>query len=480
MAQNLITKFQPLYERIHNNIFELCKAYNFHPTDQQMEIFKKVQHEHSLPYHKRKKRIAVKSGQGPGKTTAMALIAQWRCLRFINAMGVVTAPTLRQAREVFLAESRRLLENADPIIQYLVKITKSRIVIGDKPKWGVECATAIRAENLQGYHQERMTFLVDEASGVSRPLVEQILGTLTNEDSLCIMIGNPNTRDCAFYDCFHLWRHLWWTFTMNAEESPIVDQENVKRLREQFGRESDVYRVRVLGEFPQLDPSAIMSSEDLEACTRNDPYQAALEGGLKKQFGIDFARYGSDESVIYQRSGYAVINHEIFVKQDPNDVTTRAFIMQREMDWKTEDVDYVADAGGMGQGVMINFHRAHKKILEFHNQGVSYDPQYENKITEAFFMVRDLVRIRKLYIPSDSILIQQLSTRQYQINKRTGKIEVESKDDYMKRTNLSSPDRADAFVMAFYSGIYATSTMIQKGNTSSSGKRAVGVEMFRM
>jgi len=479
MAQNLITKFQPLYERIHNNIFELCKAYNFCPTDQQMEILKAVQHEHSLPYHKRKKRIAIKSGQGPGKTTIMALIGQWRCLRFVNAMAVVTAPTLRQAREVFLAESRRLLERADPIIQYLIKITKSRIIIGDKPKWGIECATAIKAENLQGYHQEKMTFLVDEASGVARPLVEQILGTLTNADSLCCMIGNPNTRDCAFYDCFNLWRHLWWTFTMNAEESPIVDQENVKRLREQFGRDSDVYRIRVLGEFPHLDPNAVMSSEDLEACTRNDPYQAALDGGLKKQIGIDFARYGSDESVIYQRSGYAIINHEIFVKKDPNDVVSRAFIIQKESDWDNEETDYVADAGGMGQGVMINFHRAHKKVLEFHNNGVSYDPQFQNKITEAFFIVRDLVRIRKLYIPNDSILIQQLSSRQYEVNKRTGKIEVESKDDYMQRTSLSSPDRADAFVMAFYSQIYASTVMKQKSRTNID-KKAVGIEMFKM
>jgi hypothetical protein len=479
LSRSLIAKFQPLYERIHNNIFELCRAYNFYPTPQQEKILKKVQYEHSLPYDKRKKRIAIKSGQGPGKTTIMALIMQWRCLRFIGAMGVVTAPTLRQAREVFLAESRRLLERADPIIQYLVKITKSKIIIGDRPKWGVECATAIKAENLQGYHQERMTFVVDEASGVARPIIEQMLGTLTNEDSLCIQIGNPNTRDCAFYDCFHRWRHLWHTFTMNAEESPIVDQENVRRLREQFGRNSDVYRVRVLGEFPNLDPSAIMSSDDLEACTLNDPYKAALEGGLKKQFGIDFARYGSDESVIYQRSGYAIVAHEIFVKQDPNDVVSRAFVMQREFTWENEETDYIADAGGMGQGVMINFHRAGKRILEFHNNGVSCDLQYENKITEAFFLLRDLVRIRKIYIPNDPVLIQQLSTRQYLVSKRTGKIVVESKEDYMKRTTLPSPDRADALVMAFYTGAYAQSTMTQKSREGS-GKKAVGIEMFKM
>lgn len=480
MAQDLVSRFRSLYERIHDNIFELCKVYNFQPTWQQREILETVQREHSLPYHKRKKRIAIKSGQGPGKTTIMALITQWRCLRFKGAVGVVTAPTLRQAREVFLAESRRLLEQADPIIRYLVKISKSKIEIGGGDiKWGIECATAIKAENLQGYHEKRMTFVVDEASGVARPLVEQILGTLTNEDSLCIMIGNPNTRDCAFYDCFHQWRHLWHTYTMNAEESPIVDQANVERLREQFGRNSDVYRVRVLGEFPQQDPNCIMSSDDLEACTRNDPYAAALEGGLTKQIGIDFARYGSDESAIYQRSGHAVIAHEIFVKQDPNDVVSKAFTMQRDFSWQDEETQYVADADGMGQGVMIDFHRARKTVLEFHAHGVSYDPQFADKITEAFFCVASLVSARKLYIPNDPILIQQLSARQYFADRADGKIHVESKKVYQKRTSLPSPDRADAFVMAFYSHIYAQSVMTQKTSKGIS-KKAVGIEMFKM
>ena len=438
-----------------------------------------VQLESTLPYDKRKKRVAVKSGQGPGKTTVMALIAQWRVLRFVGALAVVTAPTLRQAREVFLAESRRLLEQADPIMRTLIEVTKSRIIVGKQPKWGIECATAIKAQNIQGYHEKRMTFLVDEASGVARPIVEQTLGTLTNEDSLCIMIGNPNTKDCAFYDCFHLYRHMWHTFTMNAEKSPIVDQTNVKRLEEQFGRNSDVYRIRVLGEFPTMDPGALMSSDDLEACTLNDPYKAALEGGLVKQFGIDFARYGSDESVIYQRSGNAIIAHEIFVKQDPNDVASRAFVMQKEFAWKDEEVDYVADAGGMGQGVMVAFHRANKKILEFHYQGASYDPQFRDKMTEAFFQVRELVRARKLYIPNDPILIQQLSSRIYWADKGDGKIYVESKDKYKERTDQPSPDRADAFIMCFYQSIYIEGTFTQK-TRGATDKKAVGVELFKM
>lgn len=454
MAQGIVGNFGSFYEEIHRDIFKFCKAFDFEPTPQQAELFKILQHESTLPFDQRKKRIAAKSGQGPGKTAAIALAGMWRTARFLDAMTVVTAPTLRQAREVFLAECRRHLYKADPALQKLIKVTKSRVILAERPKWGIECATAIKAENVQGYHQERMTFIVEEASGVARPIIEQILGTLTNPDSLCCMIGNPNHCDCAFYDCFNSQRHEWHTLTFNAEESPIVDQMNVRRLREQFGKESDVYRVRVLGKFPRQDPSTVMSAEDLEDCTRTDPYKAALAGGQRMQFGLDFARYGSDESVVYQRMGYAVVKHKIFHKKDPNDVVFYAFTMQASTGWKDDKTEFVADAGGMGQGVMHHFHRAKKKIFEFHNQGRPSDSQYENIITEAFFIVAKLARAKAMYIPNDPILIQQLSTRQYYVNRR-GKIQIESKDEYIKRTEKPSPDRADAFVMAFYEDLYA-------------------------
>jgi ribosomal protein L35 len=57
--------------------------------------------------------------------------------------------------------------------------------------------------------------------------------------------------------------------TFNAEESPewIVNPQRNKDLEDLYGRDSDVYRIRVLGEFPHSDPNCVFSSEDLEKCT---------------------------------------------------------------------------------------------------------------------------------------------------------------------------------------------------------------------
>ena len=462
VENRLLKQWRKIYEECRQNIFILCQYLYFNPTYQQKEILKLVQLERDLSIKKRKKRIAVKSGQGPGKTAVSNIVALWRALQYVNSLCQVTAPTMRQAKYVWLSTFRKMLQKSHPILQKFITVTKSDVRIGgsDYPDWGIKLATATKPENFQGVHDERLTFIVDEASGVDRTIIETIKGTLTNPDSLLLMIGNPNTRDCAFFDCFNRFVREWHIFTMNAEESPIVDKENIRKLEEEFGRDSDVFRVRVLGEFPYMDPNCVISSEDLWKCVENDPYKAVKAALGEFRFGIDLARFGDAESVIYRRSGYAVVENRIFVKKDPNDVVDIAFEMQKKAGWENDKCLYVVDAGGMGQGVMRNFYKTDRRVMEFHTEGTAFDNQYANKMTEAFFHISKLAKGGILYLPNDYRLIQQLSSRLYFINKK-GKIILETKKEYVDR-GYESPDRADAFAMCFYPNAAAGSNLILK------------------
>jgi phage terminase large subunit len=459
-----------IYPKIRRSIRALCQYMNFEPTDQQMEVLRIVENESHLPFSKRKKRIAIKSGQGPGKTTVSVIIMLWRCLQDVNAMGIVTAPTMRQIKDVWLAEARRRMMDAHPILQKFIKVTKSRVLIGgeDYPDWGIKTMASSSPENTQGLHEKHLTVMVEEASGVEAPIIEQLKGTLTNEDSLLIMIGNPNQRDTPFFDCFNKLRNLFWTYTMNAEESSIVDQDNVRRIAEEFGRDSDVFRVRVLGEFPLQNPNTVLSSDDLEACARLLANKMARINSGLRQFGIDFARFGGDESVVYQRCGNAIIAQKIYVRKEPIEAIRYAKLLARRCGWENDaSVQWVVDAGGLGQGLMHNFYEAGLTVHEFHSAGKPFDTQYDDQITEAFFNLRDLVRAREISIPNDDVLIKQLATRQYDLTKK-GKIKVESKKEYVKRQGLeegcgASPDRADAMVMAWYRGAIASGQIARKG-----------------
>lgn len=448
-------RYKEFYELVRNNIFAFARyALNFNPTKQQAEALKKIQDETFADDEKKLKRVAIKSGQGTGKTSVSNVIGLWRSYRHVRGLTVVTAPTGVQCRDVWLVECSRIITNSHPFIKKHFQIYKTKILFGNDDKWGIWTRTANKAENFQGYHDKNLTFIVDEASGVDREIIRTIMGTLTNKNSLLVKIGNPNTRDCSFYDCFNSLRHMWHTVTFNAEESPLVSKDNIQRIKDEFGEDSDVYRVRVLGEFPNMDPECFMSSEDLEACSKIDPYVAAFDYsiyGNRKQVGLDIARFGDDESVYYIRCGNAIIKAKIFSKVDPNVVIEDSFKEQLLMEIDNKNITYVCDADGMGQGVMNNFYRTNRSIYEFKSARNSFKPQvYKDAITEAYFHVAKLVKTRSICIPKDGKLIQQLSTRRYKIDRKLGTVVIEPKDEYKKRTHGESPDRADALVMAFW------------------------------
>ena len=443
-------QFAEYFKAIQGDIFKFCQALKFEPTWQQRELLEAVQRGDS--------RIAVRSGQGPGKTCSTSLVAMWRCLQRPGALTVVTAPSMRQCVDVFMKEVRNHYNRMDGALKRFFTVTNTRVILAGMKDWGIQLATATRPENFQGFHDPNMTIIAEEASGIDREIITTIKGTLTNPNAMFIAIGNPNTRSCEFFNCFHSQKHSWSTLAWNAEQTPESEWFSHQRNREiedEFGRESDVYRVRVLGEFPHADPNCVLSSEELElvmdkglilpmARLTREPFNLPA-----RQFGIDFARYGGDENTIFRRSGNAIVQWDFFPHTDPNDVVDLAFKWQQQAGWKDREVWYVADAGGMGQGVMGNFRRANRNLMEFHSNGRAVQTrQYDNRITEAWFSLAKMVREQRCYVPRDNQMLMQLTNRRYFTTKK-GKIVLESKDDYMKR-GYDSPDRADGLVMAFY------------------------------
>ena len=228
-----------------------------------------------------------------------------------------------------------------------------------------------------------------------------------------------------------------------------------------YGRDSDAYRIRVLGEFPLQDPNCVLSEELVLGVMGNPSLMQKCvrlgrvgTGKPVKQFGIDFARFGGDESTIFRRSGYHVAEWARYSHVDPTHVVDKAYHMQRMTSWPDSGTWFVADAGGMGQGIMHRFYEASKNIVEFHSQGRPFSPDFDNRITEAWFNFARLVKARNCSLPKDNLLAAQLATRRYYTT-RKGKLIIESKNDYIKR-GYNSPDRADGCVLCFWDNVEAT------------------------
>ena len=432
----------------------------FRASSQQEDLFDLVQYETFAPYHLTKKGIFVRSGQGPGKTAATAVCAAFRLFQAKNAELVVTSPTARQCQEVWVNEFRKRLEYGHPGLKQRLKIGNRKILVNGKASWSIKTATATREENAQGYHNKNLTVIADEASGIGRGIWRVFKGTLTEPGNLLIGIGNPNDRDTEFFDAFNKDAHLYHTLAWSAEDSPNVDPDQIRKMEEEYGRDSDVFRVRVLGEFPIEAPNVVIRYEDLAFACQSTVFTEffqretpAEKGRTTRQIGIDLARFGSDESVIIPRMNSAMIGMRKFSKREPVEVLENAMAWQRDLGWPDNGTTYCVDAGGMGQSAMATLYRNKKHVYEFNSNGTAFDTrQFANCATEAYFILRNLTRNRAIHLKNDQQMFSQCVQRQYFYNK-DNKFELESKDDFLKRVSLeeyTSPDRADALTLAFY------------------------------
>jgi hypothetical protein len=104
---------------------------------------------------------------------------------------------MKQLYDVLWAEVSKWLN--DSLIKSLLKWTKTKVsMVGDAERWFATARTATKPENMQGFHEDHMLIVVDEASGVSDQIMEAILGTLTGYDNKLLMCGNPNNIEGVF------------------------------------------------------------------------------------------------------------------------------------------------------------------------------------------------------------------------------------------------------------------------------------------
>nr|BDD48183.1 hypothetical protein 8 [Desulfobacterales bacterium] len=214
------------------------------------------------------RRVAVRSCNGSGKTfTAACAVIWWLMAVRESAIAITTAPTERQVKELLWREIRDLHRGSASTIGGTLTHTGLDIAPGRYARGFSTDAP----ERFQGFHDDNILFVVDEASGVSEEIFEAIEGSMTTDGARLLLIGNPNNRYGTFFDAFHSRRSLWHTIHISAFDTPNVrtsTKDNVEsgsgnhsipglvrprwvdEAARQWGRDHPVYQVRVLGEFP--------------------------------------------------------------------------------------------------------------------------------------------------------------------------------------------------------------------------------------
>ncbi|OKP91315.1 phage terminase large subunit [Paenibacillus sp. P32E] len=410
--------------------------------------------------------VTVRSGQGVGKTALEAALVIWFLCCRPNSRVVCTAPTRQQLHDVLWSEVAKWLERSK--VKNLLKWTKTKIyMIGQEKRWFATARTATKPENMQGFHEDHMLFIVDEASGVKDDIMEAIFGTLTGDDNKMLMCGNPTRTSGFFYDSHHKDRGTYKAHRVSSRDSKRTNKKNIEMLENKYGKDSDVVRVRADGEFPRSEPDTFIPLELAETAAAREVYVRILDEDTgtwesnipdtaELEIGVDVARFGDDETTIVPRIGAMVPYIRHYSKNDTMVTAGWVLITAKECmeQFGRPRCTVKIDDDGVGGGVTDRIREVVREeglnitVVDCHNGGKAFDPEhYENWGTEAWANVRDLLQAEDIQIPNDEDLIGQLSTRKYSVTSK-GKIILESKKE-MKKRGLRSPDRADALILAF-------------------------------
>lgn len=390
--------------------------------------------------------IAIKSGHGTGKSTVLAWTILWFLMCYPKAKIPCTAPTESQLTQVLWPEVAKWLYSSE--LKTFIEWTKGKIFVkGEEQTCFAVPRTATKPDALQGFHGDNVLVVIEEASGVETKFWELLEGVLTTSNAKIAALGNPTTPEGAFYDAFTKDSAFWETLTFNAEESTQVTPEFIDRMKKKYGEDSDVYRVRVKGEFPKQASDSFIP---LYLCEQSLLYIIPENPVLK--MGVDVARFGDDYSTWIIRAGGKIVYAEKMQSMDTVQVAGKTVTLARQYGIIAENVSI--DDIGVGGGVVdiLGSQGFHVNAVIVSESAVD-ENIYLNRRVELWGIIKEELQQQKLNLSIEGNpeltkeLTGELATPKYKFTNK-GQFQLESKDE-LKRRNVASPNLADALSYTF-------------------------------
>jgi phage terminase large subunit len=401
-------------------------------------------------YDERERLISVRSGHGVGKTTGLAWVIIHHLIFRVPNKTIVTAATGDQLFDALAAEVKTWITKLPADVQALIDVKAESIHLKSAPTEAFvsfRTSGSDKTEALAGVHSENVLLIVDEASGVHEKVFESASGSMSGENATTILAGNPVRTSGMFHASHTKLRSQWKTLHVNSETSKRVSKAFVEDMRIRYpgGDLNNVYRVRVLGEFPLAEDNTVIPFELAEGALKRD----VAVSTTREMWGIDPARYGRDETAFARRRGNR-LTRPVEARQGRDTMEVTGWI---KSEWDETPVAarpeiIFVDVIGIGAGIVD---RLRELDLPVRGINVSESPAMREKYRylrdELWFRGKAWLEARDVNLANDEKLLEQLIAPRYKILSN-GKFQVESKDELKKRGH-DSPDRADAFLLTF-------------------------------
>lgn len=351
-------------------------------------------------------------------------------------------------------------------------------------------------EKMAGFSGPEQLFLLDEASGIPEEIFEAIEGNRAG-GVVIVMFSNPTRTSGEFFESHHRKAKSaknpsgYLTFRLSSEEAAEVDphipglarREWILEKQNEWGRDSSLYGVRILGTFPQQGASSVVPLHLVVTAVERgrtyrsiapaphpgsedyDDFQALEAPALKDdptdrlEVGVDVARSGMDKSSIVLRRGPVAWRPVRFMGLDGPQLAAEVLKLidaHRRPHDAAVPPRVKVDANGVGASVFdalaayATSDQGSGKLLVIgvmSSAAPTAKPrEYANVRAQMWFELSAWLRTGA--IAADDVLEADITTPEFKFA-RDRRLLVESKDDIKKRLGRS-PDDGDALCLAVY------------------------------
>lgn len=397
-------------------------------------------------------RIAVASGNGPGKSCMIAWLILWGMATCEDCRGIVTANTENQLRTKTWAEVAKWHRLC--LVNKWFTHTATAIYSvnpAHEKTWRIDCIpwSENKPEAFAGLHNQgkRVLLFFDEASAIADIIWDTAEGALTDKNTEIVwcVVGNPTRNSGRFHKCFHGARHRWFNKYIDTRTCRFTNKDQIAKWIADEGEDSDFVRVHVRGVFPKQSSKQFISNDLVEGARgkhlREEEYRFA-----PVIIGVDNCWSGEDEGAFVLRQGL-MSKVLMTYRKNENDNEVAGYLSKFEDEYKA---DAVFIDQGWGTGLYSAGKQMGRKWILVPFGSKSADEGFLNKRAEMWNGIKKWL-MEGGSLPNDSILCEELVGVEYKVGETgqmMGKTYLESKES-MRLRGLASPNRGDALALTF-------------------------------
>ncbi len=396
---------------------------------------------------------AVSSGHGIGKSAGVGMLVSFLLDTRPGSHGMVTANTGNQLQTKTWPQIQKWKSTA--ITARFWRIMTMRVVHIFGEKYGsVDAVTwsKDRSEAFAGQHAATASsfYINDEASAIADVISEVQQGGMTDGEPFRFNFGNRTRNTGFFHKMFGRRKAHSMTQCIDARHVQITNKALIQQWLDEYGENSDYFRVRVRGLEPKAAANQLITGEMVLKAMRSPIPVVPNDEPII--MGIDVARsmLGDESSIMIRRGKDArTFGAKNFRGKDTHQVGSIAAEWCDQMRQIGHPVDAIfVDGGGLGAGTLDRLQHLGYPAHEVLFGGVADDPErFKQKDAEMWQRMRAWLLAGGV-LQDDVALEEQLTTRPHD-HTDDNRMYLWPKDKCKSELGVESPDRADGLCLTF-------------------------------